>query len=111
MATKKNFLLIISLIILCSAKVKPTAHDKLDWMRMDELTVKIKSDPKPVIIDIYTNWCYWCKIMDKKTYANPKVIAYINDHFYAVKLDAETKHIVEWKDRKFNFNGQYKTKY
>lgn len=108
MATKTNFLLLISLVILCSAKVKPTAHDKLDWMKMNDVALKMKSDQKPVIIDIYTNWCYWCKVMDKKTYANAKVIAYIKDHFYAAKLDAETKEIVEWKDKKFIFNEQYK---
>lgn len=108
MARRMNFLLITSLFILCSAKVSSTTHDKLVWIKMDEITPKMKSDPKPVIIDIYTNWCYWCKVMDKKTYVNSKVVAYINDHFYAVKLDAETKEIVEWKDKKFNFNDQYK---
>jgi thioredoxin-related protein len=108
MANRSKFLLIIFLFILCSAKVNPTVHDKLDWMKMDDLTEKMKSNPKPAIIDIYTNWCYWCKVMDKKTYNNTKVVSYINDHFYPVKLNAETREIVEWKNKKFNFNENYK---
>lgn len=108
MANRSKFLLIIFLFILSSAKVNSTGHDKLDWLKMDGLTEKMKSNPRPAIIDIYTNWCYWCKVMDKKTYHNTKVISYINDHFYPVKLDAETRQIVEWQNKRYNFNDNYK---
>jgi len=78
MAKTRNLVIVAFLFILCSAKVNNTAHDTPDWMKMNELNEKIKSEPKPVIIDLYTNWCYWCKVMDKKTYTNSKVISYIN---------------------------------
>src|SRR5450631_2152994 len=108
MAKSIKLVLIACLFILCSAKVNNINRDKPDWMKMNELTEKIKSEPKPVIIDLYTNWCYWCKVMDKKTYTNSKVISYINDHFYPVKLDAETKDIIEWKNNSYNYNENYK---
>ncbi len=108
MVKEMKLILIIFLFSLCSAKVTPSTHDKLDWMNMNELTVKMKSESRPVLIDLYTNWCYWCKVMDKRTYNNSKVISYINDHFYPVKLNAESKEIVKWKDKEYNYNENYK---
>ncbi len=103
-----KFNLVIFLFFLCSFKVTSTAHDKLAWIKMSELKEKMQSDPKPALIDLYTNWCYWCKVMDKKTYSNSKVINYINDHFYPVKLDAETKSVIDWKNKSYSYNENYK---
>ncbi|HVZ95224.1 MAG TPA: DUF255 domain-containing protein [Chitinophagaceae bacterium] len=108
MAKKMKFIPVILLFCLCSAKVTPTGHDKLNWITISELSGKMKADPKPVLIDLYTNWCYWCKVMEKKTYSNSRVIEYINDHFYAVKVNAETKDPITWGDRSFNYNEAYK---
>ena len=82
--------------------------EKVHWISIEEMQVKMKTEKRPVLVDLYTNWCYWCKVMDKKTYNNSKVISYINDHFYAVKLNAETKDTVVWNDRKFAFNANDK---
>jgi thioredoxin-related protein len=43
--------------------------------------------------------------MDKKTYTNSKVISYINQHFYAVKLNAETKDDVKWDNKNYEYNS------
>ncbi len=108
MVKNAKFVFVILGIILCSFKDTLTITDKLDWLNMDELKQSMKSAPKPALIDLYTNWCYWCKVMDKKTYANRKVIAYINDHFYPVKLDAETRENIEWKNKSYTYNENFK---
>jgi thioredoxin-related protein len=104
---KKNTLLVLAstLFLFSFTKVKSTGKEKINWLTMDEVNVKMKSDPKPVIIDLYTDWCYWCKVMDKKTYTNSKVISYINQHFYAVKLNAETKDAVKWDNKNYVYNS------
>ncbi|MEO8720540.1 MAG: DUF255 domain-containing protein [Ginsengibacter sp.] len=100
--------LFICLFVFTFAKVKPTDKGKINWLTIDQVAVKMKSEPKPVIIDLYTNWCYWCKVMDKKTYTNSKVVSYINQHFYAVKLNAETRDVVKWNNKDFDYNPENK---
>ena len=103
-----KLILMFFLISLSSFKVTPSTHDKLAWIDIDQLNVKMKSESKPILIDLYTNWCYWCKVMDKKTYTNSKVISYINEHFYPVKFDAESKEIIKWKNKDYSYNETYK---
>jgi len=53
-----------------------------------------KTRPKMIFVDVYTDWCGWCKRMDATTFTAPEVVAYMNQHFYAVKLNAERQDTV-----------------
>lgn len=94
--------------LFCSAKVNPTGKEKINWLNINEVNLKLKTESKPVLIDLFTNWCYWCKVMDKKTYNNSKVISYINKNFYAVKLDAESKEALMWNHKSYKYNTEIK---
>lgn len=61
----------------------------IHWMTLEEAEAAMKKKPKKVWIDVYTDWCGWCKVMDRKTFANPYVAQYMNEHFYSVRLNAE----------------------
>jgi uncharacterized protein YyaL (SSP411 family) len=61
------------------------------WMSWKEMLVAQKTEKRKVIIDVYTDWCGWCKHMDKTTFKDVSVAASINKNLYAVKLDAESK--------------------
>jgi thioredoxin-related protein len=99
--------LFFCLIIFCSTAFKTGSREKIQWLKIDEVTIKVKEQNKLVLIDLYTDWCYWCKEMDRKTYTNSKVIAYINEHFYSAKVDAETKFDVNWKDKTYKYNRKF----
>ncbi|MCH7411877.1 DUF255 domain-containing protein [Belliella sp. R4-6] len=76
------------------------AQEKINWMTFDEASKATQESPKMILVDVYTDWCGWCKKMDKETFTDDKVIAYVNDNFYAVKLHAERD------DQKFTFKGK-----
>ena len=44
---------------------------KINWVSFEEAIEKSQTNPKKIIIDIYTDWCKWCKVMDNNTFANP----------------------------------------
>jgi len=76
---------------------------KIKWYTLAEAVELNKTNKKKFAIDIYTSWCHWCKVMDKETFTDPAVIAYMNEHFYAVKFDAESKENITFQGKDFKF--------
>lgn len=83
-------------------------HEKLRWLTLEEAAQQLQTEKKPILIDLYTTWCGWCKVMDRNTYSNPTVIKYIEDNFYPVKIDAETRETLSWEGKQFNYNSTYR---
>ena len=71
-------------------------NSPVNWISFDEAYIKCKKNPRPIMIDIYTTWCGPCKMMSNQTFNNPDIAKYINDNFYAVKFDAESKDSVKF---------------
>ncbi|MEL6863152.1 MAG: DUF255 domain-containing protein [Bacteroidota bacterium] len=82
---------------------EPTAKAKVEWYTWEEAVEANKTNPKKFVVDIYTGWCGWCKVMDKKTFSNAKVAEYMNDNFYAIKLDAEQREDIIFNEHTFKF--------
>jgi thioredoxin-related protein len=82
--------------------------EKINWMSFKEMQEAYGKNPKPILVDVYTDWCGWCKVMDKNTYSNSKVADYINEHYYAVRYNAEDKNPVEFGNKKYSYNPAYK---
>ncbi|MFO0322230.1 MAG: thioredoxin family protein [Bacteroidota bacterium] len=68
----------------------------INWMSFEEAYLKCKKNPRPILVDIYTTWCGPCKLMNSQTFSNSRISKYINEHFYAVKFDAESKDTVKF---------------
>ena len=98
--------------ILSSGKpLSPPARSSaagVTWMTIEEAAGKLEKEQRPVLIDLYTTWCGWCKQMDKKTYSNRQVAEYLQAKFYPVKVDAETHATIKWGGRSYQFNPNYK---
>jgi thioredoxin-related protein len=92
--------IILLFILISTQSIK--AQSEIKWLTFEQAAEKTKQEPKMVLVDVYTDWCGWCKKMDKETFQDPKVIKYINDNFYAVKINAEdSKTSFQFKGKQY----------
>ncbi len=80
--------------------------EKINWMSWEEAYEANKKTPKKIFVDIYTDWCGWCKKMDKSTFVDPAIVKVMNEDFYAVKFDAEQKGDIIFNEATFSFVQQ-----
>jgi thioredoxin-related protein len=82
---------------------------KVNWLTWEQAIAKLESDaskglkPKKIFIDVYTDWCGWCIKMDKLTFQEASISAYLNQNFYSVKLNAEQKAEISFAGKTFKF--------
>lgn len=94
----------ISLLFIVFIGFNAQAQD-INWISWEEAVELSKTDaqPKKIFVDVYTDWCGWCKKMDENTFQNPEVSKYMQDNFYMVKMDAESKDPIEYQGKTFKF--------
>jgi thioredoxin-related protein len=76
---------------------------RVKWMTLEEALEKSKTDKRKIFVDVYTDWCGWCKRMDSTTFINPTVAQYLNDHYYPVKFNAEQQKEIVFKEKTYQF--------
>lgn len=71
------------------------------WQSFDAGLEQAKATHKKILVDVYTDWCGWCKKMDKEVYADPKIMDYLGKNFVAVKMNAEAEGTLRYKGRNY----------
>ena len=99
--------IIAAVLILMPSGVKsqamasPAPTTKINWLDFEEAVALNKKKPKKMFIDMYTDWCGWCKKMDASTFINPVIVDYMNKNYYAVKFNAERKDTVSFNGKNY----------
>jgi len=88
------FTLMLGGIAACNQKEepKPVASAQpaaVSWHGFDDGMAKAKSENRYILVDFYTSWCKYCKMLDENTFANAEVAKRLNTDFVAVKVNAE----------------------
>lgn len=106
-------LLTSALLLILGIGISSFAPSKGDpgavkWMSFEEAIEKAKVEKKKIFIDVYTDWCGWCKVMDKNTFNDPEVAKVLNEKFYPVKFNAEQRGDINFAGHTFKFieNGR-----
>ena len=85
------------------APLKSTERGVVNWMTLEQALEKSKTEKRKIFVDMYTDWCGWCKHMDSTTFVNPAIAKYLNEHFYPVKFNAEQEKDIVFKDKTYKF--------
>jgi len=83
---KISFVLALAFIIITNS-FKPA--DEIKWVGFNDGYTLAKKNKKIMLIDVYTDWCGWCKRMDRDTYAKSEIAALVNKDFVAIKFNPE----------------------
>ena len=75
----------------------------VNWMTFEQAVEKNKTEKRKIFVDVYTDWCGWCKVMDKNTFNEPTVAKVLNEKFYPVKFDAEQTADVVFNGTTYKF--------
>ncbi|MGN0032941.1 MAG: thioredoxin family protein [Candidatus Limimorpha sp.] len=78
---------------------------KINWLTFEEAVKLNETAPRKIFIDVFTDWCGWCKRMDNTTFTDASVAKYINENYYAVKLDAEMNDTIIFSGHTFINEG------
>ena len=85
------------------AALKTSERGTVNWMSLEQALEKSKTEKRKIFVDMYTDWCGWCKHMDSTTFVSAPVAKYLNEHFYPVKFNAEQEKDIVFKDKTYKF--------
>lgn len=90
-------LLLFSLLLVSGV----ISAQQVNWMTLQEALDAQEKNPKKIFVDMYTVWCGPCKMLDKNTFQNADVAAFINENFYPVKFNAEGNETINYRGKAY----------
>lgn len=76
---------------------------EIEWHSFNTGYKKAVKEKKPIVIDFYADWCKWCKVMEKKTFTDPKVVKKLKKEFICIRIDTEDmKDKIEFEGKTFS---------
>jgi thioredoxin-related protein len=93
----------ILVAVIASSSTFAQTSTPIKWMSFEEAVEKSKTEKRKIFIDVFTEWCGWCKVMDKSTFPDAQIAKLLNEKFYPVKLDAEQTNDVVFRGTTFKY--------
>ncbi len=98
-----KYLVLLALCFLFGLPLLWGQEESINWMTWEEAMIANEKEPRKKYVDVYTDWCGYCKKMDATTFKDPDVIKYINENFYPIKFNAEQKGEITFNGFTFKY--------
>ncbi|MBB3698714.1 DUF255 domain-containing protein [Flammeovirga yaeyamensis] len=96
---------ILSLFIISFFSISAVYKENIEWKSIDIAIGQSENDNKPIFVDVYTDWCGWCKVLDKKTFQHEDVVDYVKNNYHAVKLNPEKEGSFTFKGKNYTYDS------
>ncbi|MBX7226743.1 MAG: DUF255 domain-containing protein [Chitinophagales bacterium] len=87
--------------VIESSLFKKEAEEEIHWYTFEEAVALNEKEPKNLLIDFYTTWCHWCKVLDQKTWSDKGIAKIVNQYYYPVKFDAEQQDSIVFQGKTY----------
>lgn len=99
------FALFVALLFSSVSEASEAERGEVNWLSMEEAVEKAREEPRMIFVDVYTDWCGFCRRMEAETFSHPVIASYLNDNFYPVKLNAEQEGPIEFRGTVYENNN------
>lgn len=77
--------------------------EEVTWFAFEQGLATAKKEKKMVVVDFYTTWCGWCKVMDKDTYGHASIVKYAKEKLVLVKVNAESNEKTRFREQDYTY--------
>ncbi len=88
---RKIKLFVLAVITIMATSMK--SSEEIKWMDFNQGYDLAKKKNKIMLVDVYTEWCGWCKRMDRDAYAKPEIAEMVGKDFVAIKFNPEVEGV------------------
>jgi thioredoxin-related protein len=88
---KRTLLVAMNLVVIGALVSAAAAGEsaKIDWVDYQTGLVRAQESGKPLMVNFTAAWCKFCKQMKAETYSDPAVVAFLNEHYVATRVDTD----------------------
>jgi thioredoxin-related protein len=103
MVRRPSLRMLLFAIVMACGTAASARGESIQWRDWNTGIRDAEASKRPMLVDVYTDWCGWCRRMDKDVYARPDVRDYLSKRFVTVRLDAEDETAALYEGRKYSY--------
>ncbi|MEM8888801.1 MAG: thioredoxin family protein [Bacteroidota bacterium] len=78
---------------------------ELNWTSFEELAELQRKEARPLMVFIHADWCKFCLMQENNTFSDKEIADYLNENYYVLKLNGESKEAIRFLGREYNFTS------
>jgi thioredoxin-related protein len=87
-------------IFLCGRSLEVNGQ-AIRWTDLEHLQDSLRSQARPLMVFINTDWCKYCKMQQKTTFKDPELVGILNNKFYSLNINAEEQKALKFFGRTY----------